>query len=354
MRTRHWTWPERALTVIALALIAAPLACDKQPEIEPESSGGTGGSGGTTGAGGSATGGGGSAGTASGSAGADASTILPSELACPPGLAGPKLVRIQTADDIVYCMDQREVTWGEYKAFVAAKASDTSGQPAECSWNTTYQPQYQPWDDDGELLTGECPFGSEHKSDDQAVNCVDFCDALAYCEWAGKRLCGRVGGPSKWGRVYVGATDDPAQKQALSDLAGTTAVEFGHACTQGAKTTYAYGNAYEPGRCIDWTWVQQKGETSLAVTDLSNRTCHGTEGPFSQIWDLSGSVEEWQNVCWEGLTGSCLLIGGSWGQHDKDRQACAADIGFGSARTASQELGFRCCADGVPIAASKP
>ncbi|MCC6217597.1 MAG: hypothetical protein IT376_22250, partial [Polyangiaceae bacterium] len=85
-------------------------ACQKDPDIRPE-------------------------GTAGGAA-------RPEDLACPEGLPGAELVRVQTNDGVVFCMDQREVTWAEYDAFLAAKQGDTSGQPPECGWNTGYAPEY--------------------------------------------------------------------------------------------------------------------------------------------------------------------------------------------------------------------
>jgi formylglycine-generating enzyme required for sulfatase activity len=143
-------------------------------------------------------------------------------------------------------------------------------------------------------------------------------------------------------------------KEALSKLAGTTAMEFGYACTQGGTTTYPYGSTFEPARCIDAQWVETKGKSSLSVTDLSNRACHGTTSPFDQIYDLSGSVGEWQNLCWLSPDfGSCLTIGGSAFSFDS-WQACAGGVGFGDAHAKFAAGGFRCCADGVPVSAPKP
>src|SRR5689334_3301919 len=54
-----------------------------------------------------------------------------------PGDAGPAMVRVGTEADN-FCIDSTEVTVAQYAAFTTAKGADTSGQPATCTWNTTY------------------------------------------------------------------------------------------------------------------------------------------------------------------------------------------------------------------------
>jgi hypothetical protein len=170
-------------------------------------------------------------------------------------------------------------------------------------------------------------------------------------------LCGRVGGAAKWGRVYIATQHDAAaylsEIKELEKLAGTAAMEFGYACTQGGTTTYAYGSTFEPARCIDAHWVEAKGTSSVGVTDLSNRACHGTTAPFDQIYDLSGSAAEWQNLCRMSPSLGGVIIGGNSASPDW-QLPCAGGVGFGDARGKSPLLGFRCCADGVPVSAPKP
>ena len=326
-RLRTSTSPPRLpRVVLSVALLAGALsACSKDETIraEPNDSGvGDGGVGGAAGS-----------------------------VACATGLPGPVLVRIDTTDGATYCMDQREVTWGEYQAFSSKKGADTSGQPPECAWNTSYWPQY--WDPSDDTHVGyKCPAGTPYPADDAAANCVDFCDADAYCAWAGKRLCGRVGGPKKWGRVDIVVSEDAGplgpQWDAAQKIVASTAMEFQHACTQGGKTTFPYGNQYQAGTCIDAAWVAAKGSKSLGVVDLSNRACHGTEPPFDAIYDLSAGVREWQNFC--AVTGGlvCHTIGGSSDPYESTHLGCADNPGVGSAQQVDPYIGFRCCADPVP------
>jgi formylglycine-generating enzyme required for sulfatase activity len=124
-------------------------------------------------------------------------------------------------------------------------------------------------------------------------------------------------------------------------------MEFGYTCTNGAVSKFPYGDTYQTDRCLDADWVDKKGEASLEVTTLSNRTCHGTKPPFDQVYDLSGSVSEWQNLC--KLVGSlgCARAGGNW-KDEPEYQACAGHVGFGSPRDLTPAIGFRCCADAPP------
>lgn len=113
---------------------------------------------------------------------------------CAEGLRPPKLVHLTATNGTGYCMDQREVTAREYQEFMQAKNGDTSGQIATCAWNKEWMgPLTLP--DAWEIMPYECEgrgYDPENYPN-RAVGCVDWCDAHAYCAWAGKRLCGKVG-----------------------------------------------------------------------------------------------------------------------------------------------------------------
>lgn len=269
---------------------------------------------------------------------------VPTILSCPAGVKGAPLVLLPAKDGSKYCMDARETTRAEYDAFVAAaKKGETGSQPKECAWNSELTPLlWDPSQDDTPPEGYWCePEHWNGVSPDAPVGCVDFCDALAYCEWAGKRLCGRIGG-SKWGRVYDTGFAAP---QDWSKFVGTVVPslesEFINACTQGGATKYPYGNQYQPGICIDDAWVDA-GKTSI-VTDFESRPCHGTVPPFTGMYDVSGSVGEWQNFCWMPEP-SCVMLGTASGAYSVT-EACSETVGTVSMKAVARGRGIRCCAD---------
>jgi hypothetical protein len=99
---------------------------------------------------------------------------------CPNGLPGPRFVEVPYGNR-GFCMDATEVTNADYAVFLA------SGVPASssCRFNDTFEPA--PLGTPA-AFGGTCPgFLPEAMI---PLTCVDWCDAWAYCAWAGKRLCG--------------------------------------------------------------------------------------------------------------------------------------------------------------------
>jgi sulfatase modifying factor 1 len=235
--------------------------------------------------------------------GADAPLDSDSDGGAPcPGTAGPPGVRVGA-----YCIDSTEVTVKHYRAFLDARAGDTSGQPAACAWNTTFAP-----------LGGVPGTGS----DDQPIANVDFCDAVAYCAWAGKHLCGAISGAPL----------------TTADRANAARSEWFRACSRNndGLHPYPYGGAYEPQRCngVD------RDSGILPVGSLA-----ACQGAYPGVFDLSGNVREWEDACDDGATATdrtCLTRGGGYydfeGTLQCDNQQAVV------VTTQNIGVGLRCCA----------
>jgi formylglycine-generating enzyme len=272
--------------------------------------GGTSGRSGTGGAGGA----GGSAGSSgtSGSGGSGGTGGVPS---CPVGLPGPPMLLV-TKPGGSYCIDQTEVTNAHYGAFLTATPSS---QIADCSWNTSFAPATST------NCAAPLPFDPVNRAN-YPVSCVDWCDAYAYCQTAGKRLCGALEGG---GAVPLASAADASQSQ------------WYRACSAAGTRRYPYGNQYQGSYCngIDGT-----SPVTVAVSTLP--LC---QGGYVGIYDMSGNVREWENACsGSGQSGACAQRGGSY--LDADDPPPATTLECSSAATASRDrrdrlLGFRCCLD---------
>ncbi|MDW8249451.1 MAG: SUMF1/EgtB/PvdO family nonheme iron enzyme [Myxococcales bacterium] len=280
-----------------------------------ESSGGN--ASGTAGAAGESPGGvGGSAGQAS------LDGVCPEASALP----GPLMVRLQTPDGVPYCMDSTEVTQAQYAAFLASPDLPTPGSEHKaCKWNGVYYPNV------GEGGCANEAFYTPEKTPDTSVGCIDWCDAYAYCKWAGKRLCGRVGG----GVVNVGEENDANKSQ------------WYNGCSQGGKSKYPYGDTYQGKACHGKDAVEgSTEEEKLAAVSKAKEGCAGEELPYSKLLDLSGNHWELEDACEGDLpSDGCRIRGGSYGSGEEQLR-CGNTEGFFS-RTGdyTPQLGFRCCLD---------
>ena len=113
------------------------------------------------------------------------------------------MAQIDLADGLSYCIDTTEVTQGQYFAFMKTFETDVgvysedalklaaASLPEGCPERLRLKPEKYsapPCDSTPEA------FDFEGKHPEYPVTCVTWCTAYAYCAWAGKRLCGRIGG----------------------------------------------------------------------------------------------------------------------------------------------------------------
>ena len=276
-----------------------------------------GGSGGTVGTGGTS-GSGGSAGFGLANGGNDPEC----------GESGStRMTYIEVPSGGSFCIDEHEATEKDYDTFKDAVGGDPAVQPPPCDKNTSW-----------ETILPETEGWPRHT--------VDWCDAMAFCAFVGKRLCGRIGDG--------GAILDEA------DALDPNLDEWTYACTNANTTTYTYGDSFVSDRCA----TNQTGTSDVSVVK-SHADCKGTTAPFDRLYDMSGNVSEWTNACDvpSGIpTGDdiCFLRGGNYllaaAEADLTSRCIQPTMQYGTytlepkkrTEKAAVSMGIRCCKDPAP------
>jgi len=218
---------------------------------------------------------------------------------------GPTMVRVDALLGS-YCIDTTEVTVSQFNAFIIATGGSLAGTPPVCTQAVVTPPV-------------------DNLPQDQSLPVSDLgeCHAIAYCQWAGKRLCGAIG----TGGSTIGV--EPRD------------TEWTYACINGVHNlAYPYGSTFDPQACnID---------TAGPVPVASEPACKGTVAPYDQIFDMVGNVSEFQNDLGDGT--SVGAEGGAYTTPVSDASAggCAFQKGFNGVLFDFPESGFRCCADLPP------
>lgn len=203
---------------------------------------------------------------------------------------GPTMVKVGN-----FYVDSTEVTVAQYQAFVTAKDTDTSGQPGVCSWNASY-------------TTSRAP-----DPDTWPMSYVDWCDAYAYCAWAGKHLCGKIGG----GPVAPASALDASQSQWFLACGGPN------------------GNSHPNSTSV---CNSSGGNDDVAPVG----SFAGCEGFYTGLFDLEGNVAEWVDSCDStdaGAADNCHLLGGSY----LDNQSYCTEQYASPRNDTAHSFGFRCC-----------
>jgi sulfatase modifying factor 1 len=241
------------------------------------------------------------------------------------GQHGSRLLLVDDPGTQCFWMDATEVTASDYRAWLATLAGTPPLWSGACAWKTT-APFDKVFDPDSRT-DAQCSLPANELTTDpfaanKPIRCVDWCEANAYCLWAGKRLC--------HGYAQVTGLEprqSPDEWSLACSLGGTKAWPFDtsavSACNFGQAGCAEVGNACGP-------WPAG-----------SVNSCR--PGPGYPL-DLGGNVSEWIDLCQNAHIPSdeCHVRGGDY-RSDISALACPA---VAHARRASRDAGrgFRCCA----------
>ena len=252
-----------------------------------------------------------------GGAGGEGGSLVPLP-DCEPGAApgiparGPSMVQVPapTADGTGRCfwVDSTEVTNEQYEAFVAAPDAKAGASPG-CEWNTS-------------LTDNACApaalLGTVSTDPSHPTVCVDHCDAVEFCKWAGKELCAGKSG---------------------SETVATSSSWYAACLAGNLQNVYPYGDKYDSSFC--------SGDKNPATCGTSCTEAVGTNPACSSadydVFDMSGNVEEWVDECvGNSPDDDCNVRGGSFAS-DATQLACPAYFSYARS-SAHPARGFRCCA----------
>lgn len=270
--------------------------------------------------------------------------------ACPPSMAV-----VSKAAGGAYCIDQVEVTKGQYNKFLTANVP-VGDQVAQCKppANPTFVPR-------GAWPPATTPditmFGGIAFSYSLPVHYVDWCDAHAYCKWANKQLCGKIDG----GPIAPSSINDPATDA------------WYNACSAQGTKIWPYSSVYDASKCnvngngVPGTYQmnvrdgygfgganQDTGVYDTVVSDLNGNITNiaphhsGCQGGSVNVYQMSGNVAEWEDSCDATTTSAnCHLRGGSYAAGGLDT-AVRCDVNRTEQRlptldTNLADIGIRCC-----------
>jgi formylglycine-generating enzyme len=231
--------------------------------------------------------------------------------------AGAALLPVALPGGRCAWVDATEVSQSDYGAFLAANPNPTIPNEAPCGWKGTSDAgnPYAPSPSCLPMATTDVAYNSSDAQLPQV--CIDTCDALAFCAWAGKSLC----------QGTLTSFPDPPPDNPW----------FAACSPSGEVLDYPYGGTtYESDKC------NGANTCPCALWDVgSTNACLSPNGAKDQ----SGNVAEMSNDCErsQDMADECLVYGGNVGSA-AESLTCGNPVtqqrGF-----ASDVVGFRCCVE---------
>ena len=237
------------------------------------------------------------------------------------------LVLSKQSDGTCYWIDQTEVTVAQYGDFLN-DAQPIDWDPNNCTWKTTPS---NPANDPSDPCTQSTGVEANPFATNKPIRCIDWCDAEAYCTWAGKSLCDGFSN---------GSFDEP------SDITD----QWGNACSANALP-YVTGTVPVEGACN--VGLSEAGaECEVLLQQMACAPTYVDSFPEctspSGAVDMIGNVAEWVVSCAASDGGpetECQTRGGSF---EDSLYAQEAVCYYGAAAeprdTRDRALGVRCCA----------
>ena len=237
------------------------------------------------------------------------------------------LVLSKQSDGTCYWIDKTEVTVQQYSAFLAVQSGSVSWEDPSCAWKTTPS---NPITETSDPCTVSTNAESEPFRSTKPIQCVDWCDARAFCKWAGKDLCSGV------------VSDGIVTPQDLPDQWGGACSANGLAYVNGSAPVYGACNVgLDAGQCV--AILHQYACVPTDVDSFPDCT-----GPCGTV-DMIGNVAEWVLQCGYSVDGGpggtsslCQHRGGSFAGSLMN-ETCYA-VASDARDTRSREIGLRCCA----------
>ncbi len=238
---------------------------------------------------------------------------------CPAGMVR---VRIVTgAVPLVYCIDANEVSAADYALFSSTVTPTTTKNPlpTPCAVpaKTSFVAGYPGGTDAGPTTP---------------VRYVDWCDAWAYCDWAGKRLCGQIGGKTN----PYDRPNDPSSGQWRRACSADKGI--------GDASVWPYGASANADLCETRDRDGGVADAPPPGAPVESGFFAGCKGSSSELnaslFDQSGNIAEWEDSCSPSYV-TCWARGGSFKNSSKEASCAASEAK--APLTRSEAIGFRCC-----------
>lgn len=241
---------------------------------------------------------------------------------------GPEVL-IKAKDGRCFWIDETEVTVRQYDRFVNERPAELWPQDSQsCGWKL--QQLSNPRFDDANTCRIEAQDREPEPFDpDKPMRCIDWCDARAFCIWAGKDLC--------------------AIRPSVDNYYPVEPEQWSIACSP--TSAYPYGSTPERRACNIGIPPEECGLLTGGKCSVSKvkhfAHCTYPGGPF----DMVGNVSEWVLPCevgngngGDGASDYCVHRGGSFEDSELEVSCSLPALLTERRDQRSRTRGFRCCA----------